>query len=78
MGEFRFSDLHFSEAEIRKVFTSSEGKKLLQLLNQDGGQKLRQAAEALRNGQTETAQQILSPVMESDEASRLIEKLNQE
>lgn len=78
MGNFNFSDLHFSEAEIKKVLTSDEGKRLLQLLNQDGGQKLRQAADALRNGQQDAARQILTPVMESEEASRLVEKLNRE
>lgn len=34
----------FQEQDIRRVLGSPEGQKLLQLLNRDGGQALRQAA----------------------------------
>ena len=78
MSELNFSGFRFSEADVKKVLTSPEGKKLLQLLNQDGGKALRQAADALKNGQNQTAQQILQPIMESDAAAGLIKKLNRE
>ena len=78
MSELNFSGFRFSEADVKKVLTSPEGKKLLQLLNQDGGKALRQAADALKNGQNQTAQQILQPIMESDAAVGLIKKLNRE
>ena len=78
MPELNFSGFRFSEADVKKVLTSPEGKKLLQLLNQDGGKALRQAADALKNGQNQTAQQILQPIMESDAAAGLIKKLNRE
>ena len=78
MPGIHFSDFHFSEADVKKALTSPEGQKLLQLLNRDGGKRLREAAEALKNGRQEEAQAILSPVMESSEASQLIQKLNRE
>lgn len=78
MPGINFSDFHFSEADVKKALTSPEGQKLLQLLNRDGGKRLREAAEALKNGRQEEAQAILSPVMESREASQLIQKLNRE
>ena len=78
MPGIHFSDFHFSEADVKKALTSPEGQKLLQLLNRDGGKRLREAAEALKNGRQEEAQAILSPEMESREASQLIQKLNRE
>ena len=78
MPGINFYDFHFSEADVKKALTSPEGQKLLQLLNRDGGKRLREAAEALKNGRQEEAQAILSPVMESSEASQLIQKLNRE
>ena len=69
-------NLPFNENDVRRVLGSPEGKKLLQMLNRDGGQTLRKAADALRTGNPEEAMRILSPVMESDKAAGLIEKLN--
>jgi len=78
MPDFKFSDLHVSEADVKKVLSSPEGKKLLQLLNRDGGTRLRQAADALKSGNTDAAQQILAPVMNTQEATTLLRKLNRE
>jgi len=75
MPDFNFSDFHVSEAEVKRVLASPEGMQLLQLLNQDGGKRLRQAAEALKNGRQSDAQQIISPLMESREAAQLLKKL---
>lgn len=77
MQDFHFSDYHFSEADVKKALTSPEGKKLLQLLSQDGGTRLRQAADALRSGNTAGFQEILSPVMKTEEAAALLKKLDQ-
>jgi hypothetical protein len=70
------NQLPFNEKDIRRVLGSPEGQKILKLLNQDGGQALRQAANALRNGNTEEAKRIISPIMESEEAAQLIDRLN--
>lgn len=78
MTDFHFSDFHFSEEDVKKALTSPEGQKLLRLLNQDGGKRLRQAADALKKGQQETAKEILAPVMETEEAARLVKKINRQ
>ena len=70
-------NLPFSQEEVAKVLGSSAGRQLLQLLNRDGGQTLRQAANALQSGNFEQAKQILAPVMESEEASKLVKTLNE-
>lgn len=67
----------FDQAVIRRVLGSPEGQQILKLLSQDGGQALKKAADALRAGDAETAKQVLSPVMESEAAAGLIQKLNQ-
>ena len=69
-------DLPFSESQIRAVLGSDEGKRLLSLLQQDGGQRLKQAAEAVKSGDISGAQTILKPVMQTQEASELVEKIN--
>ena len=66
----------FSEQEIRQVLSSSEGKQLFALLSRDGGQALQKAAQALKSGNPETAKQILQPMMESQEAAQLVQKIN--
>ena len=78
MPDFNFSDFHVSEAQVKKVMASPEGKQLLQLLSQDGGKRLRQAAEAIRSGRQAEAQQIISPLMNSPEAAQLLKKLERQ
>ncbi len=65
----------FSEKDVRRVLGSAEGQRLLALLNQDGGQALRQAADALRNGNTDEAQKAVAPLLQSEEAAALLQKL---
>ena len=45
--------------------------------SRDGGAALSQAAQALRNGDSELAKSIVSPLMQSGEAQALIEKINE-
>lgn len=71
------SQMPFDPATVRRVLGSPEGQQILKLLNQDGGQALKKAADALRTGDAETARQVLSPIMESEAAATLVEKLNQ-
>ncbi len=67
----------FSEADIKKILGTKEGQALLRLLNQDGGKTLRQAANALKSGDTAKVQEIVKPLMQSRDAAALIDKLNQ-
>lgn len=66
----------FSEADIKKVLGSKEGQALLRLLNRDGGSTLRQAAGALKSGDTKRAQEIIKPLIQSPDAAALIDKIN--
>ena len=67
----------FSEADIKKVLGSAEGQSLLRLLNRDGGNTLRKAADAVKSGNLQLAQELVRPMMESKDAAELIEKINQ-
>ena len=59
------------------MLSSKEGLALLKLLNQDGGDTLRQAAAAFQQGDRETAQALLTPIMETEQAKMLLRALNQ-
>lgn len=71
-----FGGFSFSPQEIARVLGSPEGRQLLQLLQRDGGERLRAAASAAAAGNTEQAKSIVAPVMESPEAQELIRKIN--
>ncbi|MBP3313603.1 MAG: hypothetical protein J6K84_02975 [Oscillospiraceae bacterium] len=66
----------FSQADIKKVLASPEGQALLRMLNKDGGALLQKAAAAVKSGDIKTAQELVRPVMESPDATKLIERLN--
>lgn len=68
----------FSEEDVKKVLHSPEGRQLLQFLNRDGGEALQRAAAALKQGDRQGVEQILSPIMETPEAARLVKKLSGE
>lgn len=64
------------ESEIRRVLGSKEGRALLKLLNQDGGATLQKAAAAFQSGDTQTAQALIAPLMETQKAQELVKELN--
>ena len=66
----------FTPEQIRSVLGTKEGQQLLSLLNRDGGAALRQAASAVKSGDYAAAQRILEPVMQTPEASRLVDAIN--
>ena len=66
----------FSAEQIRQVLTSPEGKQLIALLNRDGGQQLRQAAEAFRRGDMAQVQALMQPLTQDREAAELLKKIN--
>lgn len=67
----------FSPADIQKVLGSKEGKQLLQLLTRDGGATLKQAADAVSSGNFGKAWEVLNPVMQTPQATELVDKINQ-
>lgn len=69
-------DVSFSADQLRRVLDSAEGKQLLALLAADGGGRLRQAAEAVKASDHTRAQAILQPVLQTEQAQALLQKLN--
>lgn len=73
------SNLQPQEAarQLQRILSTPEGKRLLALLRQDGGTALRQAAAACQAGDTQGAQRILQPMVQTPEAEELLKKLNE-
>ena len=70
-------DLPFSAEQVQRVLGSAEGQQLLALLQRDGGAVLRQAAQQISQGNYNAAKALLEPVMNTEEASELVRKLNE-
>ena len=69
-------DVSFSAEQLRRVLGSEEGRQLLALLASDGGGRLRQAAEAVKQGDHARAQALLQPVLGPEQAQALLRRLN--
>lgn len=67
----------FTPAQVQAVLGSQEGQRLLALLNKDGGALLRKAAEAVKSGDYTAAQTLLTPVMQTPEATQLVQQINE-
>ena len=70
------SGFSFTPEQVKKVLGSKEGQKLLELLNRDGGTALKQAAGAFRSCDMDAVKRILEPVMQTPEASKLVDEIN--
>lgn len=66
----------FSEAQLRQMLGSPAGRELLQLLTQDGGAAMQQAAAAVRAGNQQRAQELLRPLLETPQAQALLRQLH--
>lgn len=66
----------FSPEQIRSLLNSDEAKQLMALLQRDGGQRARQAAEEFRKGNSSAAQELLRPMVQAKEAEELLIKMN--
>ena len=65
-----------SEQDIRALMESDSAIKLLQYLRQNGGDSLTQAITAAQKGDYTKAYTALKPLLESPNASRLVEAFN--
>ena len=72
-----FSKIPLSPDQIRQILSSSEGQALIRLLQRDGGKGVQAAAKAIREGNTEAAQQALSPLLRETNGENLAERLRQ-
>lgn len=67
----------FTKQQIAAVLSTGEGKELLALLSQDGGAALKSCAQALQSGDTERAQDLIAPLLQSEKARELLAKINE-
>lgn len=68
------NNMDFSGAA--KLLSSPEGRRLLALLQREGGETLQKAMALAAAGKTEEAKNLMRPLMESGEAARLLDQLN--
>ena len=66
----------FSPEQLRRVLGASEGRQLLALLSSGCGERLRQAADAAKQGDHARAMELLQPVLNTEQAQALLRKLN--
>ncbi len=66
----------FSPEQLRRILGSAEGRQLLALLASGGGERLRQAADAAKQGVHARAMELLRPVLNTEQAQALLRKLN--
>lgn len=69
-------DNAFSPEQLRRVLGSAEGRQLLALLASGGGERLRQAADAAKQGDHAQAMSLLQPILSTEQAQALLRKLN--
>ena len=66
----------FSPEQLRRVLGSAEGRQLMALLASGGGERLRQAADAAKQGDHARAMALLQPILSTEQAQALLRKLN--
>lgn len=64
----------FSAQQLKDLISSTEGKRLLALLQRDGGENAKRAAEEYKKGNVAGAQALLQSVMQTQEANDLLHK----
>ena len=69
-------EFSFSAAEVQAVLGSEEGKKLMELLNRDGGAALRRAAQSVKSGDMAAAKAAVAPLLDSKQAQELMQSIN--
>jgi len=57
---------------LNELLASPDTKKLIDLLNKNGGDSLKSAAESAAKGETEDLMSILNKVMKSEEGSQAV------
>ena len=65
------------QQQINQLLQSPQGKQLLKLLSRDGGAAMQRAGTALKQGNTQSAQAIMAPLMEDPEVQKLLKSLEQ-
>lgn len=68
----------FSSEEVRQLLSSPEAQQLIALLQQDGGGRLQQAAQAVQKGNMDGAKEALKPLARDPQTAALLEKLGKQ
>lgn len=66
----------FNRKDVETVSRSPEAKKLLQMLQKDGGNALSDASEALKKGDYSKAAAMLKPLLEAPDTEILLQELS--
>ncbi len=75
MEQSRQSSMPFGSEEIKRIIGSPEAAQLLKLLQMGDQAGLRQAAEAVRNGDYAKAISNLQPMMNSPASAQLLQQI---
>lgn len=67
--------LPFDYDAIRKMADSDAGKQLIQLVQTQGGSKMKSALKKAEDGDFTEAQEILSRILQNPEASKLMQQM---
>lgn len=65
----------FSPADLAKILSSSDGRRLLALLQRNGGDTLKKAVDAAKAGSYSEAKNLLEPMLTNPEAAELLGRL---
>lgn len=67
----------FTQEEVNAIVQTEEARKLLQMLQKNGGSKLTQATDALRQGDLKQIAPLLKPLLDNPDAEILLQKISQ-
>lgn len=60
------------QEQLKKLLSGTDGKRLLQLLNRDGGNTLRAAGDALKQGNSQQVKELMGPLLKDPEVQKLL------
>lgn len=61
---------------LKELLKSPQGKRLVELLQKQGGGTVQQAGAAIARGDSQSAQAILAPLMQNPEIKALLQSLD--
>lgn len=61
---------------IRTMMNTPDGKRLMALLGADGGKTLREAANAMQQGNEKQAQDTMAPLLNNPEVQKILSDMN--
>lgn len=63
------------EQKAKQLLGSADGKRLLSLLSRDGGNTLRAAGDALKQGNSQQVKNLMGPLLEDPEVQKLLKQM---